>query len=121
MAPSFSRLQSPTVIRTFSPFNTQVRVAESPLFQHVMIISVLLGSNAVPFFRAPADLVQSNERVMGNTQFNKSLDRLLAPFEGRGIDLIERNLFVSLKEQRRLTSAKIIQISIHTASLNNVL
>jgi len=44
----------------------------------------------------------------------------MATFEGRSVDYIKRNPFVHVKKSLRLSTSPAIQISVHTAPLNNV-
>ena len=45
------------VIGALTAFDLQLRISEAPLFKHVMVISVFLGSHPMAFFGTPAYFV----------------------------------------------------------------
>lgn len=57
---------------------------------------------------------------MRNAQIDEMLHRLLAPFQGRGIYLIERDAFVGVVKHCSLIPSKIVQISVHATALDNI-
>src|SRR5690606_1143302 len=69
---------------------------------------------------SPTDLVESGKLLMGNTQFDKRLDRLMSTLQCRSIDLIKRYMPVFLEKSGSLPPAHLVEIGINTAALNNV-
>lgn len=73
------------------------------------------------FLVPPADLVESRQRLVGDTEVQERLDGLLASFQDGCIDLIERNMLIGLKKCIRLRSSEVVQAGVHSATLYNVL
>src|SRR5690606_23536309 len=117
-----SRLE-PTyyILRALSPFDLKPRIAKLPLPDHVVVILIFLRCDPLTFLCSPTYFVQAGEMFNGNTHIHKLLNRLLAAFKCRCVDFIEWNVAVFIKKSRGLSAPFLVEISIHTASLDNIL
>ena len=97
-----------------------MRITETPLFKHVVVIGVFLGRDPVTLFGTPADFVQADQRIVWDAAVNEFLHRLLTPLQSGRVNLIDRNVFIAFVKQSRLRSAELVQISIDATPLDDI-
>jgi len=109
------------ILRAFTTLDPKRRISLLPLVQHVMVIFVFLNRDAMALFGAPAYFVESDQGGMLNPQIEELLYRLLAPLQGRRIDMVERNVLISSKKRARLLSSHLVEIGVHATALDDIL
>ena len=86
-----------------------------------MVKLVFGGSYFLAFLATPVYFVQGRNYLVRNGGFDKFLYRLDASFQGRGVDFIELNMFVSIEKGCGLQFSERIKGSVYAGALHDLL